>query len=328
MSEIRRDSIVDRWVIFARNRAERPNEYAAPPASRSGKKVCPFCEGNEHLTPHEIAAYRTEDSAAEQRGWRVRVIPNKFPAVVCDSPADTADPAAGLTAGYGVHEVIVESPRHLLSTTELSDGELAEVLLIYGDRLRSIRQNPRIRHALVFKNVGPGAGASIEHTHSQLVGLPLVPATVAQELDAALTHYRQHGRCIFCDLVKQELAAESRMVFETESFVAFCPYAARFPLETWILPKCHASQYEESATAELHDLARVLRRCIDKIERAAGQSQYNYLIHSAPFDTRCQSHYHWHIEIFPRTTTIAGFEWGTGQFINPLPPEDAAKLLR
>jgi UDPglucose--hexose-1-phosphate uridylyltransferase len=228
----------------------------------------------------------------------------------------------------GVHEVIIESPKHVSSTTDLSDVELAEVLSIYRDRLTAIRQDSRVKYGLIFKNVGPAGGASIEHTHSQLIGLPMVPGVVADELAASQAFHEQTGRCIFCDLVERELADSSRIVLESPSFVAFCPFAARFPLETWLLPKRHASNFEHIASPKIAELAGILRRCIEKIERAGGRSSYNYLIHSAPFDTRPQSHYHWHIEIFPRMTTLAGFEWATGQFINPLPPEDAAELLR
>lgn len=253
-------------------------------------------------------AYRTLGSHAEEPGWRVRVIPNKYPA-------------------FGVHEVIVESPRHLISTTELSNAELVNVLTVYRDRLKVIREQPGIQFGMIFKNVGPAAGASIEHAHSQLVGLPMVPSVVADELDASRRYFDERHRCIYCDLIDREQAERVRLVVDSPSYVAFCPYAARFPFETWLLPRQHASHFEGLSDSQIPELAAALRRCIEKIERITGRPQYNYLIHSAPFDTGPQSHYHWHIEIFPRTTTIAGFEWGTGQFINPVPPEEAARLL-
>lgn len=305
--EYRKDPIVDRWVIIAPDRAARPNEFEPPPPARSSKE-CPFCEGNEFLTPHEIAAYRTSGSHAEEPGWRVRVIPNKYPAI-------------------DVHEVIIESPRHLVSTTELSEAELVEVLSIYRDRLQAVQKQPDVRFAMVFKNVGPAAGASIEHAHSQLVGLPMVPSLVAAELDAAAVYFQQKKQCIYCDLLERELTERERLVLDSPGFAAFCPYAARFPFETWLLPRQHSGRFDQIPEGQLPELAFALRSCIEKIERISGRSQYNYLIHSAPFDTAPQSHYHWHIEIFPRTTTIAGFEWGTGQFINPVAPEEAARLL-
>jgi UDPglucose--hexose-1-phosphate uridylyltransferase len=331
MSELRRDPIIDRWVIIAKNRAARPNEYE-PPATVRSDKPCPFCEGNEALAPAEIFSYRTEGTQPQGRGWRVRVVPNKYPAFEppgsdkghCERESEHCSSMPSV----GVHEVILESPRHIVSTTDLTDAELAEVLSAYRDRLIAIQQDPRIKHGLVFKNVGPAAGASIEHTHSQLIGTTTVPGLVAEELAASLAYYQERGRCIFCDLLHRELAEGTRVVLDSPGFVAFCPFAARFPLETWLLPKHHASRFEQMQTTEIAELASSLRRCIDKIERTSGRSQYNYLIHSAPFDTGPQSHYHWHIEIFPRMTTTAGFEWATGQFINPVPPEEAAEMLR
>ena len=227
-----------------------------------------------------------------------------------------------------IQEVIIESHRHIAGTTELSEAELAEVLAMYRQRIVAAVQNPHIRHAMVFKNVGPAAGASLEHTHSQLVGMAMVPPFMAEELAATLAYHRQHARCLFCDLLASERATASRIVLETEHFVAFCPYASRFPLETWLMPRGHRSHFEQHDAALLPELARILRSCIERIERIAGRSEYNYLIHSAPFDTHSQSHYHWHIEIFPRLATTAGFEWGTGMFINPVFPEEAARLLR
>ena len=224
--------------------------------------------------------------------------------------------------------MIIESPRHIVSSTDLTDTELADVLSIYRDRLLAIKADKRIRYGLIFKNVGPAAGASIEHTHSQLVGMEHVPPAVAEELSASLSFYQQNNRCIFCDLLEREIATASRIVVNAAEFMAFCPFAARFPFETWLLPKRHQSHFEQLSQPEIAELAISLRRCIEKIERASGRSQYNYLIHSAPFDTGPQSHYHWHIEIFPRMTTTAGFEWATGSYINPVPPEEAAEMLR
>jgi UDPglucose--hexose-1-phosphate uridylyltransferase len=329
-TEIRRDSIINRWVIFAPARAARPNEYsAAPPAH--GITPCPFCQGNEHLATPEIASIkRPVTSPQEEPGWQVRVVPNKYPALsgVPTLDGDRAKAQGTEQAALGIHEIIIESPRHLKSLSELTGTELTDVLTMYRDRLAFAASRPEIRHAIVFKNVGPGAGASMEHLHSQLIGLPLVPTEVAEELSAARTYREQHGACIFCDLVDRERATAARLVEETASFVAFCPYAARFPLETWVLPKAHESRYDRISAASLPELADLLKRCIERIERSTGRSEYNYLIHSAPFDTCSQSHYHWHIEIFPRLARTAGFEWGTGMFINSQFPEEAARKLR
>jgi UDPglucose--hexose-1-phosphate uridylyltransferase len=317
MSEIRKDSIVDRWVIIAKNRASRPNEYESVRQHHTDKP-CPFCEGNEALATPEIVAYRDAGSKPNQPGWRVRVIPNKFPAVEL----------GGDLASTGIHEVIIETPKHVVSTTDLSSAELVDVLRIYRDRLRAAAEQPAIKHGLIFKNVGPAAGASIEHAHSQLLALPIVPSAIAEELAASQAYFNESGKCIFCTLIESEMASSARVVLETESFLAFCPFAARFPFETWLVPKQHAVHFAAIGAQEMTELAGVLRSCIENIGRAAGQADYNYLIHTSPFDMHPESHYHWHIEILPRMTTQAGFEWGSGCFINPVPPEEAAQLLR
>jgi UDPglucose--hexose-1-phosphate uridylyltransferase len=331
MPELRRDPIVDRWVIIAKNRAARPNEYEPPSPVRSDKP-CPFCEGNESLAPAEVFSYRANGTEPHEPGWRVRVVPNKYPAFRSlggeDNFGDHGSEFESRVPAVGTHEVIIESPRHVVSTTDLSEEELAEVLSAYRERLLAIQRDPRIKHGLIFKNVGPAAGASIEHTHSQLIGTTTVPGLIAEELAASRAFYEKRGRCIFCDVLARELAEQTRIVVDTPGFVAFCPFASRFPFEMWLLPRQHASHFESLCSAEIAELAKSLRRCIGNIERISGRAHYNYLIHSAPFDTGPQSHYHWHIEIFPRMTTTAGFEWATGQFINPVPPEEAAETLR
>lgn len=328
-TEIRRDAIVDRWVIFSPARAARPNEYSTtPPAHATGP--CPFCEGNERLATPEIAAIRTPGTAPHEPGWQVRVVPNKFPAVAGVTTLNDGHltPEPTTTTAFGLHEVIVESPRHLASITKLTAIQLADVLGMYRSRMAFAGEEPQIRHALVFKNVGPGAGASMEHLHSQLIGLPLVPTDVADELRASQAFHAERGNCVFCHLLEHERNAKLRLVEETAHFTAFCPYAPRFPFETWLFPRSHESRFDRIPTVDLPELAGILRNCIDRIERTTGRAEYNYLIHSAPFDTCCQSHYHWHIEIFPRLAQAAGFEWGTGMFINSVFPEEAARKLR
>jgi UDPglucose--hexose-1-phosphate uridylyltransferase len=328
-TEIRRDSIVERWVIFAPARAARPNEYSATPSAHT-TSPCPFCEGNERLATPEIAAIRRPDASPHEPGWQVRVVPNKYPALtgVPADPGDRAETGVAARSALGMHEVIIESPRHLKSVTELTAGELSDVLTMYRSRLAVAAEQPEVRHAIVFKNVGPGAGASMEHIHSQLIGLPLVPADVAEQLSSARAYQETHRACIYCDLLDRERASAARLVEETANFLVLCPYASRFPFEMWLFPLAHESRFDRTPPSNLPELAEVLRRCIERIERTTGRSEYNYLIHSAPFDTCCQSHYHWHIEIFPRLARTAGFEWGTGMFINSIFPEEAARKLR
>jgi UDPglucose--hexose-1-phosphate uridylyltransferase len=329
MSELRKDPIVDRWVIMAKNRADRPSDLVPIERVRVQDGPCPFCEGNESQTPYEIVARRDPHAPADGPGWRVRVVPNKFPALVPDG--DLAPVEQGLYLGqgaFGVHELIVESPRHEALTGQLSELELREVLEVYRERLLALKQDSNLRYAMIFKNVGAAAGASLEHIHSQLLATPMVPQVVAQEIDGSYRFYGEHGRCIFCDMLAQELAQRERVVERGDGFVAFCPYAARFPFETWIVPADHHSHYETLSPRGAVELARILKRTVMKIEAALEVPAYNFVIHTSPFDTQALGHYHWHIEIIPRVTEIAGYELGTGFYINPVPPEEAAAILR
>ena len=328
MSELRKDPTVGRWVIVAENRASRPQDFESAGWKGNGG-FCPFCEGNERHTPGEIAAVREPNTAADRKGWRVRVVPNKFPALEIEGDLDRrCDGLYEMMQGIGAHEVIIESPRHISSTSELSETELGEVLCVYRDRLVELKKDRRLAYGMVFKNVGPSAGASLEHLHSQLIATPIVPINVWEEMTGSLEFYNYRGRCVYCDMIRRELDCKKRIVFETSEFVAFCPFASRFAFETWILPKTHCSRYENIDTAGAAELSGVLKGVIERLEKALDEPAYNYIIHTAPFDTDEVGHYHWHIEIMPRINKAAGFEWGTGFYINPVAPEDAATALR
>jgi UDPglucose--hexose-1-phosphate uridylyltransferase len=329
MPDLRKDPIVGRWVIIAKNRAKRPHELMDGAAKRHSSGFCPFCEGNERHTTHEIAAWRQPGTHRDKPGWRVRVVPNKFPALQIEGDLNKRGQGMyDLMGGVGAHEVVIESPNHLVSTTQLSIEHLREVLWIYRDRLVDLKKDHRLVYGMIFKNVGAAAGASLEHTHSQLIVTPIVPINVAEEISGSHEYFRYRGRCVFCDMIGQELDFAERIVFDSPGFVAFCPFAARFPFETWIVPTSHASHYESLSRGEAEELARVLRRVLTKIETALDRPAYNYIVHTAPFDTGALDHYHWHIEIIPRVTKTAGFEWGTGFYINPVPPEEAATFMR
>ena len=233
-----------------------------------------------------------------------------------------------MMAGVGAHEVIIESPKHVLSMAQIGEENIREVLWVYRDRLVDLKRDPRLVHGMLFKNVGAAAGASLEHTHSQLIVTPIVPISVWEEMTGALEFFNYRGRCIYCDMVHQEIANEKRIVLDTTHFTAFCPFASRFPFETWIIPKQHSSHFENIPKPGVDDLASVLRQVLNQLEVALDCPPYNYIIHTAPFDHQEQLHYHWHIEIIPRLTKVAGFEWGTGFYINSVPPEDAAAFLR
>lgn len=328
MPELRKDPIVGRWVIIAKGRAERPQDFESTSRPRTGK-FCPFCEHHEDKTPAEVLAYRPPGSQPNSAGWRVRVVPNKYPALEIAGDLDKrGEGIYDLMRGVGAHEVIIESPRHLLSTADLSQENLREVLCAYRDRLVDLRQDPRLAYGMIFKNVGEAAGASLEHVHSQLIATPMVPVAVEEEILGGLKHYQSRGCCVFCDMIQQELATKTRICVDTQGYVAFCPFASRFPFETWILPKAHSSHYENIQTAGLADLAAIMKQVMGKIETALDRPAYNYILHNGPFDTQELNHYHWHIEIIPRLTKTAGFEWGSGCYINPVLPEEAAAMLR
>lgn len=340
MPEFRKDPIVDRWVIIAKNRAERPLELAeGAPTRRTATTDCPFCEGHERETTEEVLAVRTAGTAANGPGWQVRVVTNLYPALLHDTgafaphAAPHAQPLLMSQPALGAHEVVIEHPRHLLGTSDLTVDELTEVLLVYRERLAALRAMNRYVQPIVFKNVGAAAGASIEHAHSQIMALPMVPREIAAELEAA-SRYHQHNRqCIYCQLLADELSSGQRLVIpEANSagarFVALSAYAARCPYETWVLPREHQSDFEQLSPADARELAAVMRTVVTKIDAALDRPAYNYIIHTSPFDTFENDHYHWHIEIIPRVTKTAGFEWGTGLAINPVPPEEAAAIMR
>jgi UDPglucose--hexose-1-phosphate uridylyltransferase len=328
MPDLRKDPIVGRWVIVAKSRAKRPHDFEST-SSIKGARYCPFCAGNEDATPGEIIAYRQPGTAPNTPGWRVRVVPNKFPALEIEGELNKrGEGIYDMMRGVGAHEVIIESPEHVVSSADLTEENLREVFWVYRDRLVDLKKDKRLVYGMLFKNVGAAAGASLEHTHSQLIVTPIVPISVEEEMAGSQAFFNYRGRCVFCDMIQQELATEKRIVLDTPGFVAFCPFASRFPFETWILPKTHSSHYENIQKNGVEELAHVMREALGKIETALDRPAYNYIVHTAPFSSQELGHYHWHIEIIPRLTKTAGFEWGSGFYINPVPPEEAATFLR
>ena len=328
MSDLRKDPVTGRWVIIAPDRAKRPIHHE-PVFRVAADRLDPFAEGAEGLTPPEILAYRDPRSAPNGPGWRVRVIPNKFPALRTD--AELRKKGAGLydtMTGVGAHEVVVECPHYEESLARLPEENVREVLMAYKDRLTDLKRDARLVHGLIFKNKGALAGASLEHAHSQLIVTSVVPISVWEEMTGALEFYNYRGRCVYQDILDQELDDRDRVVMETADFAAVCPFASRFPFETWIVPKHHASHYETSSGEQIRALAKVLKTTLAKLELALDDPPYNYVLHTAPFDTHELPHYRWHLEVFPRLTRVAGFEWGSGFYINPVPPEEAAAFLR
>jgi UDPglucose--hexose-1-phosphate uridylyltransferase len=322
--EFRQDPVNGRWVIIARERGRRPTDFEAPPPPPPDG-FCPFCPGSEPHTPPEIYAVRP----GKDDKWLLRVIPNKFPVLQVEGELGrVGEGIYDRMNGLGAHEVIIESPFHNKPLAALEVPAIEEVLKAYHVRYVDLKRDIRLRYVLVFRNQGEAAGASVAHPHSQLIALPIVPKRVQQELDGARRHYEYKERCIFCDILRQELADGSRVVLENEGFVVLSPYAARLPFETWIVPKVHQSSYEDISGDQFRSLARILKNLLLRLARVLKDPPYNYMIHTAPLQNGARDSYHWHIEVIPKLTKVAGFEWGSGLYVNPTAPEDATVFLR
>ena len=334
--EYRRCPVTGRWVILAPERALRPIQlpHSEPHHRRdaAGKGVCPFCPGNESMVPAEVHAVRDPGTPPDGPGWRLRVVPNKFPAVreLADSSplAVSPDGFSEAMIGFGRHEVVIETDRHESDPVNLSDDEFAGMLVAYRERLKELAKNPRFAFASVFKNVGAEAGASLAHLHSQIIALPIVPDAIRTELEAGNDYYRRERRCAYCDLVRNETASALRVVDDADGFLAVCPFAPRFAYETWVLPRTHDSRFEALADAELMSLARRMKGVLKAIDAVLSGPAYNWYLHGGPLRAPNLPYYHWHIEIAPKTARPAGFEYGSGCFINAVPPELAAVRLR
>lgn len=329
MPELRKDSIIGRWVIISTERGKRPTDFLRESVEIKGTGFCPFCPGNEAKTPPEVLAYGRNGGGRDTPGWSVRVVPNKFPALGIEGDLDRQ--GEGLfdkMNGVGAHEVIIETPDHQQTMASLPEKSIESVLWAFRDRMLDLKNDKRFRYILIFKNHGEAAGASLEHTHSQLIALPIVPKRVREEVDSGKRYYQDKERCIFCDMIRQELQAKVRVIVENEHFVAMAPYAPRFPFETWILPKAHSSSFENNQSPIYMSLAGIMRNILARLDAVLNRPAYNFVIHTSPIGEEINEHYHWHIEMMPKLTKVAGFEWGTGFYICPTPPEESARFLR
>ncbi len=322
MPEIRIDPITGDRVIIAPERARRSNDFAAAPPREGARSQCPFCPGNERQTPPEALAYR-DSGKPNEPGWRVRVFPNKFPALV-----PNAEISESHEPGIGRHEVLIENPDHDMPLSQAPPVCVSEVLQACRERFRVFTADQRLKTAIALKNNGPVAGATRDHPHMQLLAMPFVPPRLQVELEGAGRYFAKHHRCVYCDIVERELTLRDRLIEETEFFTVVAPVASRFAYEMWILPVRHQSNFELLADHELRDLGQVLGSALWRLKEAASDPPYNFILHSAPFAQRSINRYHWHIEIMPKLTNPAGFEWGTGVHVNPVPPEEAAEKLR
>ncbi len=326
MSEFRKDPLTGRAVIIAPERAQRPLRFGSTSSAESAQP-CPFCPGNEQLTPPESWADRPPDSPPDRPGWSIRVVPNKYPAVTAADGAAEGQ-SADRSAGVGIHEVIIESAAHVAHLAALDAAQFQRIFHAYRGRLRALREDRRWRFFLIFKNQGERAGATLEHVHAQLLGLPFVPADVETELAGARAYYRSSARCFYCAMIERELQAQARVVTSTAAFIALCPVAPRFAFETWILPRVHAGVYEQADDSVIAALAQISRQLITALDRLRANPPFNYFIQSLPLADSEDAHYHWQLRLLPQFSRAAGFEWGSGIHINPVAPEVAARRLR
>jgi len=315
-------------VIISTDRRKRPQDFRLESVQIPPDPSCPFCEGHESMTPREILSHR-QQGGPNTPGWDLRVIPNQFPVLRVEGTLDRQ--GEGLfdrMNGIGAHEVVIESPRHDDSLATMSEAAVEQVLWACRERVRDLKQDRRFRYIIIFKNHGTAAGSSLDHPHSQLIALPIVPREVRDEVEGARAHYLVKERCVFCDVIRQEAADGRRLIAETADMVALAPYAPRFPFETWILPRRHEALFEDAPRQEIASLARLLGDMLRRMNRVLRNPPYNLLIHSAPLAEPSGDFYHWHVEVIPKLTKVAGFEWATGFYVNPTSPEEASQVLR
>jgi UDPglucose--hexose-1-phosphate uridylyltransferase len=330
MPELRKDVITREWVIVAKERAKRPEQFkkhlAPKPVLLPHDPNCPFCPGNEALTPPEVMAYRGHGFPADSSGWRVRVTANKFAAL---------DPAVELCRedyhiydrmqAAGAHEVVIETPLHNTSPARMDARDVEHILWAYIDRYNDLQQDPRIKYILIFRNHGELAGCSMAHPHSQIVAAPVIPQKMYNKV-RGLAQYREYReKCAYCDIVNTELEQQERLVSSNGSFVVICPFASRLPFETWIVPRNHIASFAKMNRFEIMELAEALQDTLMRLDKILDDPPYNYQLITAPIG---YDDFHWYLEIIPRLTTPAGLELGTSIYINVTPPEEAARHLR
>ncbi|MFP4466462.1 MAG: galactose-1-phosphate uridylyltransferase [Candidatus Goldiibacteriota bacterium] len=325
MSELRKDPVVNRWVITLDDKNFVPRQSSGLPGDLPGKdSSCPFCPGSESKTGHEI--YRLKG----KNGWQIRVIPNNRPYLRVEEKLKRKSKGIfDYMNGTGANEVFIETPEHNVDIDEMSGRDAANIFKTYIERIKDLKNDNRLEYIMFFKNRGERAGSSIIHAHSQLIALPIIPEKVKDEMDSSAEYFKLKKRCVYCDVVDNELSTGRRIVAETAHFAVIAPFASVSPFELWVIPKKHSCHFHDAEESALMDLGSVMKMCIRKINRALNRPAYNYMIHTGPLKG-CddEEYYHWHIEIFPRIKYTAGFEWGSGFHINPTLPEEAAEYLR
>lgn len=327
MPEFRQSFVTQEWVIIAPERGRRPDQVRRDPGARAQpppyRADCPFCPGHEDQTPEPTYVWESGGQ------WKVRVVPNKFAALRAEQPTRRESVGPFLRAGgFGLAEVVIESPHHDRTLETLPASEVEQVLRAFRSRHLAMASDPRINLVTVFRNYGALAGTSLEHPHSQIIATPIVPPHVRDPWRHAQLHYDTHGRCAYCENLEAELIQQARLVRESEQFVAFAPFASKTPFELRIFPKRHHASYSWISDKEIRDLAPLLRETLLRLRVALEAPDYNFVIRSAGSGDEDVRHLHWYLVIIPRITTPAGFEIGSGIYINVVAPESAAETLR
>ena len=327
MSELRYNQIVGDWAIIATDRAKRPQDFVKAKKDikvlPEYKADCPFCPGNETLSPDEIFRLGTPST------WKTRVVPNKFPALSPKTPLSRCnDDMHNCMNGFGIHEVLLENPKHNTLMPLMTDDEMKDIIETYVSRYNSIKKVKDIEAIIIFKNYGPGAGTSLEHPHSQIVATPIVPRQIRERVDNAMRYFDVAGRCLFCHMMEDELSRKERIVLETDKFVSFIPYAAQVPFNIWTFPRRHMADFSEINPEEIADLAKNLKAILRKLYYGLDNPDFNLTIRSIPVNENGREYFHWYLGIVPRLTQPAGFELGSGMFINVARPEESAEFLR
>ncbi len=331
MPELRKDPIIGRWVIVATERARRPGNIveSLDQGIRGKKEDCAYCQEQKTILFSKKIPSRGKTPSSE-----IRVI--SYAKSFFKTDVNVQRHFHGLyeiVKGFGMDELVIETPEHMTYTPDFSVDHLTALLNVYAARIKTIVKNPDIQHVLVYKNYGALAGSQMTgHSCSRVVGMPVIPFHVKEKLSGAQDYFKKQRRCVYCDMIKQEIAAKTRVILENKNFVALTPFAARFLFEVWILPKKHSCDFTDSSQSVQKDLAAILKSLLQKVREGLGDPAYNFVIQTAPIGMReennIKNYYHWHIEILPRLTRVAGFEKGTGFYINSIPPEATAEFLR
>lgn len=334
LHELRKDPLLGRWVAVL-TQSKSPSEYILP-SNEDKENSCLLCAGRENETPPEIMSISKLNPDQTRQGWWTRVIPNFAP--VFQVEGDLGRRGDGMydkMNSIGADEIIIESPDHSVRPEDIGLEQMVRVIITYRERMVDLDKDPRFRYTLIYKNSGREAGAIFSHPVSHLTSTPVIPKRVKDELDGAKQYFAYKERCIFCDIVREELRVGSRVILETRDFIAFCPYASKFPFESWIVPKKHNCAFQDIKIDEIEDMAIILSSVLKRLRAAFGELSFNYFIHSAPMTIPRKNHwhtlgedFHWHLELMPRLLKTTGFQWGAGLYVLPTSPEYAAKYLK